>query len=385
MTAAALARLVDNGLDQDEMDVVDVVRDMLATTGPPHELVARFTAGPSSDRAAHRRLCGDMELLAMGVPEQMGGHGAPLRLSLMVLRELGRSAAGGTFLPVWVAVQALVEAGVSPPEEVLAGDRLLVLADAGVGDVSVVPRPDLGADKVELTGAVRHVVLGAHTDDLVVAVPGPHGVLLALVPAPADRDEQSFTESVDQSRPVHTVDLAGVVATVIADDSEGIASRVRASTHRRYSMALAAEQVGAAEAALQMMVEHAGVRHQFGQPIGSFQAIKHLCADAAVKVEAARSTLLANTDAVEDASVTATMKNVCVEAAVSLTQALVQVLGGTGYTWEHPAHCYLKRALGARFLGGSTRHHRDAIAEALLTRTRSATGALVQDKEFRTW
>jgi alkylation response protein AidB-like acyl-CoA dehydrogenase len=137
------------------------------------------------------------------------------------------------------------------------------------------------------------------------------------------------------------------------------------------ALCIAAEQVGAAERALEIAVDHAKIRKQFGAPIGSFQAVKHRCADSAVAVEAASSTGLhaawALNGALEPEWPWASVaKSVCVEASIKVTASTIQVLGGTGFTWEHPIHLYYRRAIASRQWFGSTRSHRERIAARLL-------------------
>jgi alkylation response protein AidB-like acyl-CoA dehydrogenase len=131
--------------------------------------------------------------------------------------------------------------------------------------------------------------------------------------------------------------------------------------------ALACEQVGGAQAVLEMTVEYLNVRHQFGRPIGSFQAIKHRCADLLVEVESARSAAAYASTAVaagaDDASVAASIAKVyCSQAFYHVAAESIQMHGGIGFTWEHPAHLYFKRAKSSEALFGWPAHHRDRIA-----------------------
>jgi alkylation response protein AidB-like acyl-CoA dehydrogenase len=131
--------------------------------------------------------------------------------------------------------------------------------------------------------------------------------------------------------------------------------------------ALACEQVGGAQTVLAMTVEYLNVRHQFGRPIGSFQAIKHRCADLLVEVESARSAAAYASAAVaagsDDASVAASIAKVyCSQAFYHVAAESIQMHGGIGFTWEHPAHLYFKRAKSSEALFGWPADHRDRIA-----------------------
>jgi alkylation response protein AidB-like acyl-CoA dehydrogenase len=131
---------------------------------------------------------------------------------------------------------------------------------------------------------------------------------------------------------------------------------------------LGAEQLGGAARALEQAVEYAGVRHQFGRPIGSFQAIKHICADMLVDVEFARSAAshalwAADHDAGELPVAAALAQAYCSDAYVRVAGQNIQVHGGIGFTWEHPAHLYLKRAKSSQLLFGDAAWHRAKLAE----------------------
>ncbi|MFD0535864.1 acyl-CoA dehydrogenase family protein [Actinomadura luteofluorescens] len=132
-------------------------------------------------------------------------------------------------------------------------------------------------------------------------------------------------------------------------------------------MALAAEQLGGAQRTLDMTVEYAKVRHQFGRPIGSFQAVKHRCADMFVLVESARSAVL-NAAAAADESpdellaAAALAQAYCSEAFFHTAGEAIQLHGGIGFTWEHDAHLYFKRARSSRELFGSPDRHRERLA-----------------------
>jgi alkylation response protein AidB-like acyl-CoA dehydrogenase len=132
-------------------------------------------------------------------------------------------------------------------------------------------------------------------------------------------------------------------------------------------IALAAEQVGAAEKTLDMSVEYAKVRTQFGRPIGSFQAIKHKCADMLTMVESARSaafyaSAVASQGQVGLAEAASSAKSYCSDTLFHCAAENIQIHGGIGFTWEHPAHMYFKRAKSSEVLFGDSAFHRERIA-----------------------
>jgi len=136
------------------------------------------------------------------------------------------------------------------------------------------------------------------------------------------------------------------------------------------AVALAAEQVGGAQKVLEMAVEYAKVRVQFGRPIGSFQAIKHKCADMLLEVESAKSAAYyAGWAAAEDSDelpvVASLAKSYCSEAYFHATAENIQIHGGIGFTWEHPAHLYFKRAKSSELLFGDPTYHRELLAQRI--------------------
>jgi alkylation response protein AidB-like acyl-CoA dehydrogenase len=136
------------------------------------------------------------------------------------------------------------------------------------------------------------------------------------------------------------------------------------------AVALAAEQVGGAQKVLEMAVEYAKVRVQFGRPIGSFQAIKHKCADMLLEVESAKSAAYyAGWAAAEDNDelpvVASLAKSYCSEAYFHATAENIQIHGGIGFTWEHPAHLYFKRAKSSELLFGDPTYHRELLAQRI--------------------
>src|SRR5690606_20624724 len=145
----------------------------------------------------------------------------------------------------------------------------------------------------------------------------------------------------DQTRRFAAISFHQAPARLIAENGLALLDRVVDEA----SAALAHEQAGGAAAALEMAVDHARTRHQFGRPIGSFQAVKHRCADMLVRLESARSAAWAATRAVEHSSpelpvVAAIARKVCGEAYAAVASDNVQVHGGIGFTWEHPAHLH---------------------------------------------
>jgi alkylation response protein AidB-like acyl-CoA dehydrogenase len=174
--------------------------------------------------------------------------------------------------------------------------------------------------------------------------------------------------TLDATRKQSRVVLDGAPARLIGD--EGGAALPLADTLDLAAAALAAEQAGGARRVLEMAVEYAKVREQFGRPIGSFQAIKHKCADMLLAVESATSAAYAVGWAIDEGSdevpvLASLAKAFCSEAYTHCTAENIQVHGGIGFTWEHPAHLYFKRAKSTEILFGNPRYHRALLADRL--------------------
>jgi len=218
-------------------------------------------------------------------------------------------------------------------------------------------------------GSVRHVLGGTIADDLVVVANTEDGEPAVFLLDPADDAVVTEPEPVlDGTRPLATVTLTSARGICLSG-----ADPVDDVIDRNVNMALAvlsAEQVGACERVLEIATAYAGTREQFGRRIGSFQAIKHKCADMLVDLEWARSASQAALQALDGADSTAgeadwrasMAKAVCSEALRNAVHANVQIHGGIGFTWEDSAHLYLRRARTDEVLFGSPAQHWDRLA-----------------------
>jgi alkylation response protein AidB-like acyl-CoA dehydrogenase len=174
--------------------------------------------------------------------------------------------------------------------------------------------------------------------------------------------------TMDQTRKQARLEFDNVPARQIGSDDNGWATLSK--TLDLAAVALAAEQVGGAQKVLEMSVEYAKVRVQFGRPIGSFQAIKHKCADMLLEVESAKSAAYyAGWAAAEDNDelpvVASLAKAYCSDAYFHATAENIQIHGGIGFTWEHPAHLYFKRAKSSELMLGDPTYHRELLAQRI--------------------
>ncbi|MGA5465554.1 acyl-CoA dehydrogenase family protein [Mycobacterium sp. NPDC050041] len=336
---------------------------------------ALMESDPPFDAKLWSRLGAELGVLGLSVPESDGGAGGNLVDQAVAVEEFGAAlACGPLFGTVYLAVPALVAASAGPARDALLADLVEGARTAAfaVGERAGVFDPGAVTVTVEgeaLTGSLPQVVDAGAADVLLVAATGVGGVGLYAVDTTGDGVTRSPLVTLDLTRPQAAVELAGATATLIAGPDE--APRVIQHALHVGAALLAVEQVGAAQHLLDLAVDYAKSRLQFGRPIGSFQAVKHRLADMLVEAEHARSTayhaVWALTDGSDDAALATAIAQATTSAALSRIAAdTIQVLGGIGFTWEHQAHLYFKRATTDAALLGSAEDHRTRIAELVL-------------------
>ncbi|UMP04096.1 acyl-CoA dehydrogenase family protein [Amycolatopsis sp. EV170708-02-1] len=287
-------------------------------------------------------LCEQIGVAALAVPERFGGLGAGTAELQVVAEELGRVLADVPFLGSAVlAVHAVLATGNDE-----ACERLLPrLAEGTVGAVAWTGadgRWDTSACRVvgsALEGEAHYVLHGDEAEILLVVAGGS---LYEVSDARRVR-----TPAMDETRRLARVSFERAPARLLGPVDLGALRDVACAV-------LAAEQAGAAARAFELTVEYSKQRHQFGRPIGGFQALKHRMADLHVLVETARSAAYA---APESSRLAAVAKVHCSEALATVAGEMIQLHGGIAITWEHPAHRYFKRAHGAAQLFGSPGEH----------------------------
>jgi alkylation response protein AidB-like acyl-CoA dehydrogenase len=258
-----------------------------------------------------------------------------------------------------MATAALLQASPSPARDAALSQLAEGLPGALGLETSVIAQ-ELG-DGWLLNGTAQAVVGGAQAQVLVLET---HDGFFLVPPAETERLSQ---ETLDVTRPVATVSVYGLALQPECHLEGATAGGV----HAVCETLVAAEAVGAAEACLDLAVEYAKTRHQFDQPIGTFQAIQHKCADMMVAVESARSATWYAAWALDSEAEEARLAAHTAKALATDTLSLcagesIQIHGGIGFTWEHEAHLYFKRARASLELLGTPRSHRAAVAEHLL-------------------
>ncbi|MBS1892562.1 MAG: acyl-CoA/acyl-ACP dehydrogenase [Actinobacteria bacterium] len=303
------------------------------------------------------RLTGEMELTGLAVDPERGGAGASFVEVGIAIEEIGRTLLPVPYLSTVVAAAVLTHVGgeeAGPLAERIAGGAA---AAVGLGDGGA-----LHIREGAVTGEVT-VVDGATAEVFVLAARDGEGPVLVAVEASSSGVTVTSLATLDQTRRQALVRLDGASATILARGAEVID---RARDLR--SVALAVEAVGTAARALDETVAYLKERVQFGRPIGSFQALKHRCADLATELEAARSTAYYATWAVdgapEELPVLAPLAEAVAGAALlDVAAESIQMHGGIGFTWEHDAHMYLKRAKANELLAGGYRGVRRLVGE----------------------
>ena len=394
-------------LTDERRDLRDAVRGLLAQQ-------QRGDAG--DDKSLWRRLCGEIGVAGLAIPQRYGGAGAGPVETHIVMEELGRGltcspllgsavltaqallASGDTvacqrLLPAiadgsavaalaWTAPAGHWDPGEAacaarPAARTTAADAIQAIAeaarpDAGMGAGTGTPEASVPSvsspDDWVLTGEAHHVLDGDQADVLLAAARTPGGVGLFEV----DPRGRGVTRTA-----VTTMDTTRRLAIVRLDRAPGRpigaipGSAALARARDLACIALSAEQVGAAQRALELTVAYTKVRVQFRRAIGSFQALQHRMADLHVLVESARSLSYAAADAAAEGAAdlglhAAAAKVYCSEALARVAGEMIQMHGAIGITWEHDAHRYLKRAHGAGQLFGRPSEHAARVAAAVI-------------------
>ncbi len=352
----------------------DAVRKFSAEHFGEAKARVQMESQPRFDRRVWQRLGSELGVLGLSVPEADGGVGGTLIDQAIAVEELGAAlATGPLFGTVYLAIPALVAASAGTARDELLGALVegartaafAVPDRAGAFDPAAVTVTGTDA----LTGTVARVVDADDADELLVAATGPDGIALYAVDAAGAGVQRTGLVTLDLTRPQATVELTGAPARLIAGPDE--ATRVIEHALQVGATLLAAEQVGAAQHLLNLSVEYAKSRLQFGRPIGSFQAVKHRLAEGMVDLEHARSAtyhaVWALTDGSDDPALAASIAQALASATFArIASDTVQVHGGIGFTWEHQAHLFLKRASTDAALLGSAEAHRDRVAALVL-------------------
>jgi alkylation response protein AidB-like acyl-CoA dehydrogenase len=342
---------MDFAFTAEQQDLRVAIRDVAADRCSPEQLRAAVADHGSYDAKLWQLVAGELGLLGIAVSEANGGVGGSFVDAAIVLEE---SAAA--LFPVPLLTGTVAAAAIDRGNAAVAAEVLPPIA-AGERVVALVVAPDVTAQGDTLDGVAKHVLDGHRADVLVVAEPAG----LWVVDRHAEGLDVAAAPSLDLTRWQASVTFTSVRGRRIGD------ATASASAVDLLRVGLALEAVGVARQCLAATLGYLKTRVQFGRPIGSFQALQHRAADVAVDLEAATSTAYyaawAAADAPGELPVVAPLaKSVCTEAAYRIAAESIQMHGGIGFTWEHDAHLYFKRATALRMLLGDSHVQRQLVA-----------------------
>ncbi|MFI9469220.1 acyl-CoA dehydrogenase family protein [Streptomyces sp. NPDC052492] len=334
------------------------VRDLLTDHCDAASVLARIESDTPHDLSLWKALADGMGLAGLLVPEDRGGQGATHREAAVVLEELGRAVAPVPYLTsAVVATEALLAC--ADGDDLLAdlaSGRLIGALAVGLHTAPGAAFATVRADGAALHGELAGIADAAVAD--VLLVPADDGVLYAVT---ADAVTVVPQTSLDLTRPLARVTLDGAPGRRLGDAGPAVRRALRAGAGL-----LASEQLGVAEWALTETVRYLKDRKQFNRPVGGFQALKHRLAQVWLETVSLRAAARAAADALatgEDTDVTvAVAQAYAAPVAVRATEEAVQLHGGIGMTWEHPAHLHLKRAKADSIALGTAGAHREALA-----------------------
>jgi alkylation response protein AidB-like acyl-CoA dehydrogenase len=390
-------------LTDDERALQGTLREFLEAQLPSLALRSVLDGDTGYSTQLHARLTGELGLGGLTIPEDFGGLGMSEAEACVVHAELGRALYPGPFLPSCLAATALVASG-----DLTACKHWLPLLADGSATGTVAPAGEDGgwgtgactvrAEKTtdgSATGTIapngedgswqagsgavraekaaggwrlhgrRWYVLAAHAADIVIVPAAGAGPLLFLVESGSPGLAVTPMTGLDLTRRTCAVSFDGTPARLLASGHDAAAALARAE--QSFLLATAAEAAGGISWCLDVSVSYAKEREQFGRPIGSFQAVAHQCADMLADLQsasaaaryAAVATAAGGADAALAGRVAALRGG---ESYRRVTEAAIHLLGGVGFTWEHDAHLYYRRAWSARSLAGGPQAHRSAIA-----------------------
>jgi alkylation response protein AidB-like acyl-CoA dehydrogenase len=355
----------------------------MESKSPSSEVRRLMDTDEGYDPAVWTQMAKELGLQSIHIPEEYGGQGFSWVELGIVLEEMGRVLLCAPYYStVVLAGSAILNAATAGQKAELlpgiaGGDTIAALAITepnGRWDAEGIEVTATGSgDSYVLDGTKSYVVDGHIANLLVVAARAPgtsgtDGVGLFAVDGDASGITRTHLSTMDQTRKQAQLELSSVSARPLGHATGGWPAVEKTLQHA--SVGLCNEMVGGAQKVLDMAVEYAKVRVQFGRPIGSFQAIKHKCADMLLEVESAKSAAYyAAGAAAEDSDelpvVASLAKAYCSEAYFHSAAENIQIHGGIGFTWEHDAHLYFKRAKSSEILLGDGTYHRELLADLI--------------------
>ena len=370
----------------EQVHIRDTARAFLAAHATQAVLRQSIASGATMDRGLWGAVTDQMGWAGVAVPEHLGGAGlTAVELAILMQETGGALARIPLFCGAAMAIPAILAAGtVGQQAELIPPLITGGIASLCFTGVHGTPGPQgvtaelrrLGGGGFRLTGKAGFVPHAASADLIIIACRAPNsrgaaGISLVALPARWPGLCRTDLTTLDLTRPYSTFafDDVEVPAEKILGEAEQGGDALRHTLNFAAAM-LAAEQLGGAERVLEFTLEHAKTRSQFGRPIGGFQAVKHKLADMMLLVESARSAAYyaacTAAETPEDlAGAASVTRAYCSDAYMRCASEAIQLHGGMGYTWEHPAQLYFKRARASATLLGDAAYHRELVAQMM--------------------
>ena len=369
---------MDFALDEDQVALQSVLREFLTDRSPEAAVRAQLEDPTGYDTNLWDLMAGQLGVCGMAIPEEYGGAGFSFLGLGLVLEELGRFLTVSPFFASCVMAAQLLLAvdDESARKDYLPGIAAgSLIASVALAEDSGSWRPENVTTRAEerddawrLTGHKSYVLDGAVAGLLLVVARTDDGAAVFAVDATAEGLAREPLPTMDQTRKQARVTFDSTPARLLGTVAG--AQAALATMLDRSAIALAADALGGTGKVLEMSVEYAKIREQFGRPIGSFQAVKHKCASMLVDLESSRSAVYYALWAVsagepDERTVAPLAKAYCVDTYLHAAGENIQIHGGIGFTWEHPAHLYLKRAKSSQVLLGDSDFYRQQLADRI--------------------
>ncbi len=361
---------------EEQEELRTIVRAFLDDKSPETAVREQMATDQGYDEAVWSQMAEQLGLQSLIIPEEYDGQGYGYVELILVMEEMGRNLISTPFFStVVMAANALMLSGNNEAKKgylpaIASGELIATVAITepnGRWDLAgIATTASTSGDGFTLTGEKSYVIDGHIAGLIIVAAKHGDGISLFTVEGDASGLGREQLSTMDQTRKQAKLTFSDTPANLLTEGAESTISTLMDLV----VVALSAEQVGGAQLTMEMAVQYAKDRVQFGRPIGSFQAIKHKCADMLLEVESAKSAAYyagwCAAEMNEELPQMASMaKAYCSEAYFHCAAENIQIHGGIGFTWEHPAHLYFKRAKSTELMFGDPAYHREQLAQRI--------------------
>jgi alkylation response protein AidB-like acyl-CoA dehydrogenase len=356
-----------------------IVRRFMDDKSPTTEVRELMATDQGYDKTIWKQLSQELGLPGIHIPEAYGGQGFGFIELCIVMEEMGRALLCAPFFSATaLAATAIMSAGTEEQKltllpDIASGDTLAALAyneSSGHWDPASTALTATPTDDGYVLNGAKSFVVDGHVADLLIAVArtpgtsGVYGLSLFSLPGNSGGVKRRLLQSLDPTRKLAQIEFDNAPATLLGESDAG--GTTLPHILDLAAVALASESVGGAQKMLESSIEYAQLRMQFGRLIGSFQAIKHKCADMFLEVELAKSAAYyaaaAAAEQAPDFPAAASLAKACAsDTYMKAAQECIQIHGGIGFTWENDTHLYFKRAKSSEVFLGDPNYHRDQL------------------------